>query len=453
MTQTPDLMIGRVIDGYRVERLLGRGGMARVYRALDENLHRHVALKVIDPRSGANLLDYQERFKREARAIAQLKHGNIVGVYRFGEVDSVYYMAMDYIDGVDLGWVLEDYDKDKTLMPHDEVYRVVRKIASALDYAHTQGVIHRDVKPSNIMINQREEPVLTDFGLVMMATEETEGDIFGSPYYIAPEQAVNSAGVVAQSDLYSLGVMIYQMLTGVTPYDDGTPMQVAMAHMTKPIPDPQQHNPRLHKAFTPFLKKALAKEPEGRYESGRELTNALRDTMQKAGTDTSSPTTRSKRNQPEADYLKDKLAKHQALNPPSQVIYTAETALVEHTRFQDRARRFLLMLIAALVFALAIAGAYITYDVLNDDPVSAPANVERAVEVVSIQGPLQALDDTTLTLFEMDVVLPELPDALSEVGIGDIVRVEGEYTQRGDTITITQLTNAEIDPPLFPDEE
>ncbi len=272
---TSDTLFGRDIDGYRVERLLGRGGMARVYRGFDAQLHRYVAIKIIDPNVEGQL-NYKERFIKEARAIAQLRHSNIVNIYRFGEFEGQYYMVMEYIDGTDLRWVLHDYALKRELIPYNDVLRIISQMAEALDAAHAQGVIHRDVKPSNIMINTKGDAVLTDFGLVLVASEATRGEIFGSPHYIAPEQAISSAKVVPQSDLYGLGVVLYEMLTGQVPFNSGTAMQIAMSHMVEPLPSARSINPNLDPAFVSVLETALAKEPEKRYQTGAELVRALK---------------------------------------------------------------------------------------------------------------------------------------------------------------------------------
>ena len=153
--------------------------------------------------------------------------------------------------------------------------RIITEICQALDYAHSQGIIHRDVKPSNIILNEQGRAFLSDFGLALLQAEGTRGEIFGSPYYIAPEQAINSAGAVPQSDLYALGVVLYQMLTGSVPFDEGSMMDIAMAHMTDAPPSPLFLNPQLHPALVPVLDIALRKEPSARYQSGTALAGAL----------------------------------------------------------------------------------------------------------------------------------------------------------------------------------
>jgi len=153
---------------------------------------------------------------------------------------------------------------------------VVTQIGTALDYAHSKGVIHRDVKPTNIMLDKEGNAILADFGLALVQVEGTRGEIFGTPHYIAPEQAVNSAGSVPQSDQYSLGVILYQMLTGSLPYDGQSAMDIAMAHMSDPLPSPLERNPDLHPTFVSLLEKVLQKEPSNRYESCAFLAEGLK---------------------------------------------------------------------------------------------------------------------------------------------------------------------------------
>lgn len=281
MANPSDPYIGRELDGYKILELLGRGGMARVYRALDLKLKRFAAIKIIDP-DVRDPKKYQLRFDREARAIAKLKHANIVSIYRFNEVRGVYYMAMEYVDGADLRWVLKDYRSQNEMMDWYTVAQIIREVGSALDYAHENGVIHRDIKPSNIMIARDGTAILTDFGLVLMTSEGTIGEIFGSPHYIAPEQAVNSANAGTQTDLYSLGVVLYEMLTGDVPYNEGSAMEIAMSHMSAELPDPTTRRPDLSPAFKPVIEKALAKEPKHRYQTGREFSKALDNAVKAA---------------------------------------------------------------------------------------------------------------------------------------------------------------------------
>jgi serine/threonine protein kinase len=271
--------LGIQLDEYRLESLLGKGGMASVYRALDVHLHRYAAIKIIAP-AYREKDAYQARFEREARAIAQLEHPHVVRIYRFGEAQGLLYMAMQYIEGSDLEQILESYRQDGEFMEPQDISRIIREVAEALDYVHSMGIIHRDIKPSNIMLDKTGNTILTDFGLVLRTESGTLGKVLGSPQYLAPEQAISSASAVAQSDLYSLGVILYEIFTGQLPFDVSDPLELAMLHVTQEPPPPSSIRPDLSPAVEKVILKALAKKPEDRYASGRALAEALDNALQ-----------------------------------------------------------------------------------------------------------------------------------------------------------------------------
>lgn len=274
-----DPLIGQQLDEYELLSLLGYGGMARVYRGRDARLKREVAIKVIDAVYRADEA-YRARFEREAQAIAQLEHPHIVRLYRYGEVSGLFYMAMQYIPGQDLHGYLGELKARQEWLPALEAARLVRELCGALDYAHSKGIIHRDVKPSNIMLGEDGRSFLTDFGLALLADGETKGDIFGSPHYVAPEQAISSARVVPQSDLYAVGVILYEMFTRQRPFEGAAPLEIAMKQMGEPPPSPQLHRPDLSPALTAVILKALAKEPGERYANGNLLATAVEQAIQ-----------------------------------------------------------------------------------------------------------------------------------------------------------------------------
>jgi serine/threonine protein kinase len=267
-------LLGHQLANYRVDRLLGSGGMAQVYYGWDVKLERPVAIKVIDARYRDDPA-YAERFIREARTVAGWRHDHIVQIYYADDQDGLYFFAMEYVDGMDLGQVLAQYSDDGELMGHEDVLFVGRAVAQALDYAHEQGVIHRDIKPSNVMVTADGRVVLTDFGLALDVYEGSLGQVFGSPHYISPEQARSSAEAVVQSDLYSLGVMLYEMLTGVVPFDDPSSTTLALKHLNEPPPPPREINPNLNEETEAVLLKILSKEIEERYGTGQALMDAL----------------------------------------------------------------------------------------------------------------------------------------------------------------------------------
>lgn len=269
-----DSLIGRRLANFQIERPLGRGGMAQVYYGLDVKLRRPVAIKVIDARYRDNPT-YAERFVREAQVIATWRHENIIQIYYADDQDGFYYFAMEYIDGADLSALLAQHKGQRALLPQAEVLRIGRAVASALDYAHRRGIIHRDIKPSNILMAKDGRVVLADFGLAMDAEQGSMGEVVGSAHYVSPEQARNSAKAVPQSDVYSLGIVLYEMLTGKVPFDDPSATVIAVQHLTKAPPRPRQINPGLTVETEAVLLKALSKKPEERFHSASQLLEAL----------------------------------------------------------------------------------------------------------------------------------------------------------------------------------
>lgn len=272
-----DPLIGKQLGDYTIVGLLGRGGMSRVYRGYDENLQRYAAVKVISSDfATTSEEEYTRRFQSEARAIAHLRHPNIVGIYQFGRSEGIYYMAQVFLEGKDLRVVLKGYAERGEHMPSGEMLRIVGDIAAALDYAHAQGVIHRDIKPSNVMLERHTgRAILMDFGLALSVQEGTTGETFGSAHYIAPEQALSSAQAVPQSDLYSLGIVIYEILAGQVPFDDPSAMSVALKHLNVAPPPPSVYNPNIPQAVEDVVLSALDKDPQRRYPSGKALLAAL----------------------------------------------------------------------------------------------------------------------------------------------------------------------------------
>ncbi|NJN93434.1 MAG: serine/threonine protein kinase, partial [Anaerolineales bacterium] len=261
MNQDP--LIGHTLANFKVERAIGRGGMAQIYYGQDIKLKRPVALKVIDARHRGKPA-YAKRFVREAQTIAKWRHENIIQIYYADDKDGLYYFVMEHIDGQDLSQMMAKYKGRGRKIPQAEVLRIGQAVASALDYAHKQGVIHRDVKPSNILVAKTGRVVLTDFGLALNVEQGSLGEVFGSANYIAPEQARNSAEAVPQSDLYALGVILYELLTGRVPFQDPSSTAVTVQHLTVPPPPPRQVNPDLNKATETVLLKALNKAPDKR---------------------------------------------------------------------------------------------------------------------------------------------------------------------------------------------
>ncbi|HMR02599.1 MAG TPA: serine/threonine-protein kinase, partial [Candidatus Competibacter phosphatis] len=255
------------IPGYQIERELGQGGMAIVYLAMQESLHRHVALKVIKPVLTTDE-EFAARFLREGRIIAQLSDPHIVTVYDIASHEGTYYLSMEYLGGGTLQQrIREGLSPSETLI-------IARAIVGALHYAHSRGIIHRDIKPQNILFRENGTSVLTDFGIAKTLGSSTimtrTGLSIGTPRYMSPEQ-IRGQGVDARADLYSFGVLFYEMLTGNVPYAAEDSFALAMMHVTAPTPELP---PRLS-AYQPLLNKLLDKDPERRFQSGQEFIAAL----------------------------------------------------------------------------------------------------------------------------------------------------------------------------------
>ena len=265
---------GHQFGKYRILEELGRGGFATVYKAMDTTLDREVALKVLDPLLTRDPA-FISRFRQEAKVTARLFHPNIATVFEIGEADGRYFIAMQYIQGGNL----RDLVREQGPLPFDQVVSIIDQIGVALDYAHARRAIHRDVKPSNILVDGDGHATLTDFGIVKALEETnfqtTSGAVMGTPHYASPEQA-ESRSVDGRSDLYSLGIVAYELCTGKVPFiADSTPsLYYKIVH--EPPHLPSDTNPRAAGPIEQVLLKAIAKQADQRYQNGQELASALR---------------------------------------------------------------------------------------------------------------------------------------------------------------------------------
>ncbi|HET9905462.1 MAG TPA: protein kinase [Anaerolineales bacterium] len=260
------------VGRYKIKSELGRGGMATVYRAYDPSFDREVAVKVL-PREMVHNLVFRARFKRELKLIASLEHPAIVPVYDVGEEeDGRQYFVMRYMGGASLS----DWIKKGPLSLQDTAI-IIERLGSALDYAHSKGIVHRDIKPDNVLFDETNHPYLTDFGIAKLteaATSATGGGTMGTPAYVSPEQA-QGAKVDGRADVYGMGVMIYEMLTGNKPYEADSPMSVAVRHITEPVPDILQERPDLPFDVDIVIRTAMAKDKEDRFPTATDLARAL----------------------------------------------------------------------------------------------------------------------------------------------------------------------------------
>ncbi len=270
-------LIGATIGNYEIQALIGSGGMATVYRGFDHNLGRAVAIKILSEEARAHP-GFIDRFRQEARIIANLRHPNIVHVYDSGVHNGMPYMVQELLPGPTLEQRIMDAVRNGSPLPPDEVVAITRQLAAALDAAHAAGVIHRDVKPANAMWNALGSLVLTDFGIArntLAPGNQTQvGMVVGTPGYLSPEQA-QGLPVTPASDIYSLGVVVFEMLAGRLPFDGDTPMSIAIQHIQTPPPPLRTLRPEIPPAVEAVVLRALAKDPTARFERAEQFAAAL----------------------------------------------------------------------------------------------------------------------------------------------------------------------------------
>ncbi|HEX2589205.1 MAG TPA: Stk1 family PASTA domain-containing Ser/Thr kinase [Gaiellales bacterium] len=378
-----DHIIGELFDGrYRLERRIGTGGMADVYLAEDETLHRQVAIKILADRYTQDE-GFVERFRREATAAAGLNHPNIVSIYDRGESDGTYYIAMEYIDGP----TLKEEITSRAPLPEAEAVGYAQQVLQALEFAHRRGVIHRDIKPHNMMLTEDGLLKVTDFGIARAANqvEMTEvGSIVGTAQYLSPEQARGQT-VGPQSDIYSLGVVLYEMLTGEVPFTGSSAVEIAMKQVNeRPVP-PSQKNRLISPAVEAIVMRALAKDPAMRFRSAREMADELERARRGLGVsqDTQQAT--------------QVIGAYEAAGA-TQVMGAAPTGVMTARGGppQQQPRRSALpwILVLLLLIASAVVG-YIVYQQLQTDQVKVP-NVAGFTEQQA-KSQLQQAGFTTVT--------------------------------------------------------
>jgi formylglycine-generating enzyme required for sulfatase activity len=277
--------VGQTIGGrYQIEARLGQGGMSAVYRATDPNLRRAVAIKLIHAHLTGDP-EFVRRFEGEAAAVAQLRHPNIIQVFDFNHDGETYYMVLEFVPGETLHARLARLAAENRRMPPDELISIAANVADAIAYAHQRGLIHRDIKPANVMINPQGQAVLMDFGIAKImgsAAHTATGTVVGTAQYISPEQ-VRGERPSERSDIYSLGVTLFEMAAGKPPFDGDSAMSIMLKHVNEPVPDLRTLSPGTPPALIAIIERAMSKDPARRYQSGSELADALRQARQSPG--------------------------------------------------------------------------------------------------------------------------------------------------------------------------
>ena len=269
-------LTGKQLGPYRIVAPLGEGGMAAVYKAYQPGMERHVALKVL-PQRLASDPQFVGRFAQEAKVIAKLQHPHILPVHDFGEAEGYTYIVMPLVESGTLATRLRGQP-----LPLEQIHRILSQVGDALDYAHSRGLVHRDVKPSNVLMDARGNCLLTDFGIAKLVEGTLKftatGGVIGTPAYMSPEQGMGQT-LDRRSDIYSLGIMLYEMATGRVPFDAETPVALMIKHINEPLPPPRALNPAVPEALEQVITTSLAKRPEGRYATAADMLQALQETI------------------------------------------------------------------------------------------------------------------------------------------------------------------------------
>jgi beta-lactam-binding protein with PASTA domain/predicted Ser/Thr protein kinase len=352
---------GTVLDArYRVLRRIGSGGMADVWLADDTHLQRRVALKVLHSRFAQDK-EFVERFKREAEAAAGLQHPNVVSVFDRGEVDGTYYIAMQYLEGRTLKQLI-----DAGLSP-EQAAALIRQVLEGARFAHRHGVVHRDLKPQNVIVDAEGKATVTDFGIARAGVSEITqaGSVMGTPHYLSPEQA-QGLDVTAVSDLYSIGVMLYEALTGRVPFEGESAVAVAMKQVSQAPQRPSSINPGITPALDAVVMRALEKEPGQRFQSADAFIAALDAALQNPGG-------------------ADGTAAFAALPP---IVATPEEAGAEEPDSEEERerRRLIWLLVAAAVLIGLLAGLALTRDTTTEVPEVTGNDLNVAIALLQQDG-------------------------------------------------------------------
>ncbi len=419
---TTDHLIDTLFDGrYLITRKLGAGGMAKVYLAEDQELGRRVAIKILDDRHSSDA-QFVERFRREAQNAGSLSHPNIVSIYDRGEAGGSYYIAMEYVEGR----TLKELIVARGPSPIGIAIDYTRQILSALRFAHRKGIVHRDIKPHNMIVDGDGRVKVMDFGIARSsASQMTEaGAIIGTAQYLSPEQA-RGAPVDQTSDLYSTGIVLYELLTGTVPFSGETPVEIAMKHLSQTPDPPSSHRVEVPRDLDYVVLRALAKDPAERYHSADEMDSDLERIARGVGV--SAETAEAATSVLSRTEVTDGLATTRS-GPP-----TAYTPGRYYEYDETRRRRSIWpWLLGALVVALVLVGGVFAYQQLQDQ-----LSANEAVTVPDVEGLQESLAVQAILDAGLEPNVRRLPD--SEVQRGLVVSQDPETPQRADPGTFVTI--------------
>jgi serine/threonine-protein kinase len=420
-----DTLINTLFDGrYRIIRKLGTGGMANVYLAEDQELGRRVAIKILNDRHAGDE-QFVERFRREAKNAAGLSHPNIVSIYDRGEAEGTYYIAMEYLDGRSL----KELIVARGPAPIPLAIDYARQILAALRFAHRNGVVHRDIKPHNIMVGDEGRLKVTDFGIARAGTSQmTEvGSIIGTAQYLSPEQA-KGAPVDQTSDLYSLGIVLYELLTGTVPFNGDTPVEIAMKHLSTVPPEPSTLRPDVPEDLDAIVVRSLGKTSEERYGSAEEMDADLaavargvavsRETEEAATQILSRPT------QP--------MPTAATVVAPRQPVYAPAPVYYDYDDEPVRRRPIWPWLLALIFVALAGLAGWFAWTQVQDQ-----LNANKVVSMPFVEGDRESLAVQKIINAGLEPVVERHPNSGQPVGfVYRQLQQQGEKVSKGNPVTI-----------------
>lgn len=416
----------KINDRYEIIKTIGEGGMANVYLANDLILDRKVAIKVLRG-DLSNDEKFIRRFKREALSVSNLSHPNIVEVYDVGEEDGNYYIVMEYIEGKTLKQLLQK--RGALTLP--EVIDIMSQLTDGLAHAHEAYIIHRDIKPQNIMIEDNGMIKITDFGIAMAlnSTQLTQtNSVMGSVHYLPPEQA-NGKGSTIKSDIYSLGILMYELLTGSVPFKGDTAVEIALKHMKEKIPSIRKQNPTIPQSVENIVIKATAKNPKNRYDSVREMYSDLQTAMER---------TNEKRivfEYPENDLEETKVIA--PIKEPKKVVEKPEESKEEEIISEEKSKNKLPIILAAVLLVILIALAII-YLVISSHDV-------KEVKVPDVEN--LTTEEAIKELKKYGLNYTTKSEENKDIEEGKVIRTEpkkGSTKVKGSTVTIIESSGKEF---------